>query len=162
MQRSFREFGGAHSLSVAMTFPEALDTVLARRPDFVISELRVAGRSLFDFLDLFSEASPFNRFAVATLYPSVATAVRLIRMGLAAYFIKPVSAAAILAELKSDRHGPAIEGEGSYTWPTLNRTIWEYLNQVYVSAGSMSEAARRLGLHRRSLRRMLAKYPPAR
>ena len=68
----------------------------------------------------------------------------------------------VLAELKSGRHGTASESEGSYTWPTLNRTIWEYLNQVYVSAGSMSEAARRLGLHRRSLRRMLAKYPPAR
>jgi ActR/RegA family two-component response regulator len=47
-------------------------------------------------------------------------------------------------------------------WPSLDRTIWEYINQVVVGAGTLSEAARRLGVDRRSLRRMLAKYPPSR
>jgi two-component system response regulator RegA len=161
MSASLREFG--HTAWAAPNFKEALLTIDLSKPDFVISELRVSGQFIFDFWPELDERLTPNRLAVATIYPSVATAVRLIRMGVAAYFTKPVSAATLLAELC--RGMPAVPREPaseSYGWPSLDRVIWEYLNQAYVAAGSMSEAARRLGLDRRSLRRMLAKYPPSR
>jgi ActR/RegA family two-component response regulator len=47
------------------------------------------------------------------------------------------------------------------SWPSLDRAIWDYLNQVFLASGSMSEAARRLKVDRRSLRRMLGKQAPA-
>lgn len=163
MIRSFSELDNSYTLRRATTFPDAVDAVELCKPQLVISELRVGGRLLFEFLPRLDRLSSLNRVAVATSYPSVATAVRLTRMGVAAYFTKPVSAKAILAELTSGWRG---NGGGNLedlqSWPSLDRTIWEYLNQVYVSAGSMAEAARQLGLDRRSLRRMLAKYPPVR
>jgi two-component system response regulator RegA len=153
---------GGHTVWIAATFREALSALEFCKPKLVISELRIAGVSLFDFLPDLSKMIPPACVAVATVYPSVATAVKVTRMGLAAYFTKPVSASAVLSILESPSFDPLTESEATYQWPTLDRTIWEYLNQVYVVAGSISEAARRLGVDRRSLRRMLSKYPPAR
>ena len=52
----------------------------------------------------------------------------------------------------------AVDGE----WLTLERAKWEYITLVVASSRSLAQAARRLGLHARSLRRMLQKLPPPR
>lgn len=140
-------------------------------PSHVVSEIRIGGRWLSDFMVESAGAIPRDRFAVVTAYPSVATAVRFTRMGIAAYLAKPVSAESLVdaiagstgaqcSEAASCAGGPLFDE--SLAWPTLDRTIWEYLCEVHAAAGSISEAARRLGLDRRSLRRMLAKHPPVR
>jgi two-component system response regulator RegA len=131
-----------------------------RDPRLVISELKVGAKPTFPLLQ---ELPADGRLVVvATSYPSVATAVRAVRLGVKAYVAKPASAARILGAALEPVDCPANGSGGAEDWPSLDRTIWEYLNQVLVVAGSMSAAARRLGLDRRSLRRMLSKYPPPR
>lgn len=155
----------AHGMSVwtARTFEAANAVLDTKAPSYIVSELKIEGRSLLDYMNEVSGAVSIDRFVVATAYPSVATAVRFTRMGVAAYLAKPVLPQTILTALTMkapDRSLTAVIEP--LTWPTLDRTIWEYLSQVCASAGSISEAARRLGLDRRSLRRMLSKYPPPR
>jgi two-component system response regulator RegA len=128
------------------------------RPDVVVTELRVGVEWAFDFLPALKAGDEKRRVVVATYYPSVATAVRAVRLGADDYFVKPVAPHLIVHGGEPGEPDPV----GSGHWPTLNRTIWEHLNQVYVASGSMASAARRLGLDRRSLRRMLAKFPPPR
>ena len=150
------------SVSTASSFSAA--AILTRRslPSFVASEIRIGSHTLFDYLREVSALLPPHRVAVVTAYPSIATAVRCTKIGLAAYVPKPISACDLLKELAERPEPEGQDDETTTTWPSLDRTIWEYIHRVHCSAGSISEAARRLGLHRRSLRRMLSKYPPAR
>jgi len=125
-----------HVVRGAATFQQAVAALQICEANHVISELRVGGRWLFDFLPELSDKVPLSQLVVATAYPSVATAVNLTRMGIAGYFAKPLSIQAVLFEL-----GRGVEPEGSESdseggWPSLDRTIWEYLNQASVAAGS--------------------------
>ncbi|HXU61884.1 MAG TPA: two-component system response regulator, partial [Polyangia bacterium] len=103
-----------------------------------------------------------QRCAVVTAYPSVASAVQFTRMGFAGYLVKPASPEAVLSAVAGTPEPAEAADVSDLEWPSLDRTIWEYLNQVHAWAGSLSAAARHLRIDRRSLRRMLAKYPPVR
>lgn len=100
---------------------------------------------------------------VVTSYGSVSGAVRAVRAGVRGYFESPVAAERILENLDSDgvaaANASVTPADGC---PSLSRARWEYLNCVLDANGSLAGAARRLGLDRRSLRRMLTKYPPPR
>jgi ActR/RegA family two-component response regulator len=145
----------------ASSFQEATAVYQVCRADVVVAELRVGNRPLVRELPEMQRTIPIENLVIATLYPSVATAVRLIRLGVRAYLTKPMSAATLMEALTLDGMTQAPEAD-DLRWPSLDRAIWEYLSQVHTLAGSMSEAARRLGLDPRSLRRMLTKYPPPR
>jgi two-component system response regulator RegA len=149
------------SVMTAATFRDAMSAIDASRPDWVISELRIRGEGVGEFIEAVKSRIPAERVIVATVFPSVAMAVHLIKRGVGGYLTKPVSRLALMA-LFEGCTSPPFDVEGVTEWPSLDRTIWEYLSQVFVAAGSMSEAARRLGLDRRSLRRMLSKQPPGR
>lgn len=159
---SFAELGQAAWVSQSFDIDPVL--AVAGSLDLVVTELKVGGGHLFRALPVLLGKVPNALIAVATAYPSVASAVRATRLGCHAYLAKPVTARALLRAVALD--GQCCDADGSDAdsceWPSFNRAIWEYLNQVYDAAGSMAEAARRLGLDRRSLRRMLAKYPPTR
>lgn len=147
----------------ARTFDDATRVLDTNTPSYVVSEMKIDGLSLLDYMNDVAAAVSVDRFVVATAYPSVATAVHFARMGVAAYLAKPVSPQGLLTAVTMEAVDRSLTAtQEPLTWPTLDRTIWEYLSQTCVSAGSISEAARRLGLDRRSLRRMLSKYPPPR
>jgi two-component system response regulator RegA len=102
------------------------------------------------------QACPDRRVVIISSAPSVALAVRAIRRGLDGFLARPTSAFDILA---------ALEDETDAAFPTsrtltLDQAIWEHISQTLVSSGSVAEAARRLGVERRSLRRMVEKYSP--
>lgn len=162
--RSFSRALEARDIQVwtARTFESAAEVLANRSPSYVISELRVAGRWLVDYLKEAAATLPVTKVGVVTAYPSVASAVQFARLGAPAYLTKPVPPQALLEELGRGGRASAVLSSPSepLVWPTLDRTIWEYVSQVFVSAGSVSEAARRLGVHRYSLRRMLTKRPP--
>jgi two-component system, response regulator RegA len=148
------------SVRLASDYGAAQAACAAGGPRLIVSEIKIGAQWVFEHLAALRALSPGSRFAIATAYPSVATAVRATRLGADGYFSRPVQAGDIVRAVFDD-----VDGEGGLAapgWPSLNRTIWEYLNQVFVAAGTMSEAARRLGIDRRSLRRMLARYPPVR
>lgn len=162
--RSFARALRARGIHVwtARNFGAANRILALRTPSYVASEVRVRGRWLTGYIGEVGSKVAARRFAVVTAYPSVATAVELTRAGVVAYLTKPVSPQALIDGFASASIGAAAVVAEPLVWPSLGRVTWEYLSQVCVSAGSLSAAARRLGIHPRSLRRMLSKTPPAR
>jgi two-component system response regulator RegA len=131
-------------------------------PDVILAELKIGSTWVFDLLEWVKARWPQTYFAIVTSYPSIASAVRSVRSGVDCYLIKPVNAQAVLQSL-AERHVAEVNSTaGEACWPSLDRIVWEHLNQMLFMAGSVSETARRLGVDRRSLRRMLNKYPPPR
>jgi two-component system response regulator RegA len=128
-------------------------------PDLVVAEYRLAGKSIVDLLECIPRAL-WSRLVVVTAYGSVASAVRAVKLGVGGYLVKPAGGAHVLRAVGHDAAGSDDVPVSSYL--SLDRAIWEVLNEAVEQAGTVSGAARRLGLHARSLRRMLAKYPPAR
>jgi two-component system response regulator RegA len=132
------------------------------------------GPSGLELVRALKQLEPAMRILVLTGYGSIATAVEAMKLGASSYLTKPADADEILralgAEQPGDRgaaaaHEAAEDGdvEGDAATPSLARAEWEHINRVLSDCGgNISEAARRLGIHRRSLQRKLQKYPPAR
>jgi len=163
MASAFRRLGW--EVWVTSDHHAAVDVALDCHPRLIVTELRIGNYWALKLVTKIKAVSPHSKIVIATIYPSVATAVRAMRSGFDAYFAKPVEAEVIIeaafAQACSAVAPPDDLPSPPDRLPTLNRTIWEYLNQVFVQAGTMAEAARRLGIDRRSLRRMLARHPPA-
>jgi two-component system response regulator RegA len=143
----------------------ALAAAASEPPEFAVVDLRMPGRPGLDVVRELLAIDPATGVVVLTGYGSIATAIEAIRIGAKHYLTKPADADEILrafgnapASLSPEAAG-AVEPET----PSLARTEWEHIQRVLSDVnGNVSEAARRLGLHRRSLQRKLAKYPPNR
>ena len=129
-------------------------------PEYAVIDLRLGERSGLELVRTLLKADPTTRIVLLTGYGSIATAIEAIRIGAVHYLTKPADADAVLAALQQKDGEPTTELAGT---PSLARAEWEHINRVLVdTGGNVSEAARRLGIHRRSLQRKLAKYPPSR
>ena len=154
------ESRGFEVRSVATT-SEAARVAAEELPELVLLDLRVGADSGLDLIPELTRIDPATRIVVLTGYGSVATAVEAVRRGAVQYLTKPADADEILAAFQRG------SGAGDATPPlhamSLDRVEWEHINRVLVDCGgNISEAARVLGLHRRSLQRKLAKYPARR
>ena len=99
--------------------------------------------------------------SVLTGYGSIATAVEAVRHGAINYLTKPLDADQILAAFETGSPGAAAPAVVDST-PSLARVEWEHIQRILSDCdGNISLAARRLGLHRRSLQRKLGKLPPS-
>ena len=131
-------------------------------PEFAVVDLRIGQDSGITVLRALLAKDPGTRVVMLTGFGSIATAVEAMRLGATHYLTKPADADEILAALLHDGQS----GEAAVSAappPSLARTEWEHINRVLSNTGgNISEAARQLGLHRRSLQRKLAKYPPVR
>jgi two-component system response regulator RegA len=97
---------------------------------------------------------------VLTGYGSIATAVEAVRLGATHYLTKPADVDEILDAFARAHRAPDASVEIRHTIPSLARTEWEHINRVVeASGGNVSQAARLLGIHRRSLQRKLSKFP---
>ncbi len=136
----------------------ALELAQANPPDLALVDLRMPGESGLTLVGDLLKVRPSTRIVVLTGYGSIATAVEAMRLGATHYLAKPADVNEILsafAETPAEHDGQAPSA------PTPARTEWEHINRVLADCdGNISEAARRLGLHRRSLQRKLQKYPP--
>jgi two-component system response regulator RegA len=100
------------------------------------------------------------RILLLTGYASIATAVEAIKRGADDYLAKPVDADAVAAALRAAADTVAQGAAVSNDAPSLKRLEWEHIQRVLAECGgNVSVAARRLGLHRRTLQRKLAKRP---
>jgi two-component system, response regulator RegA len=100
---------------------------------------------------------------VLTGYGSIPTAISAIKRGADHYLSKPADADQILAAYDTARSAARDTPELPETVPTLARVEWEHMQRVISDCdGNISQAARLLGIHRRSLQRKLAKFPPPR
>jgi two-component system response regulator RegA len=137
------------------------EAALAREtPEFVVLDLRIAGASGLELIPKLIHADPATRIVVLTGYGSIATAVEAVRRGATHYLTKPADADDILAALTGEPKGDAVVPLRPMS---LDQVEWEHINRVLLECDdNVSEAARVLGLHRRSLQRKLSKYPSSR
>ena len=142
--------------------PEAL--VEARKgepPELAVVDLRMPGGSGLDVVRELKALEPAMRILVLTGYGSIVTAVEAIKLGATNYLTKPADADEILNVLQAGASDAAQPSSAGLPPPSLARTEWEHIQRVLADCGgNISEAARRLGLHRRSLQRKLGKNPP--
>jgi two-component system, response regulator RegA len=131
-------------------------------PELALLDLRIGEQSGLDLIKVLREIDPATRIVVLTGYASVATAVEAVRRGAVHYLTKPADADEILAAF--DHGFVQSQAPSTPTLPmSLDRVEWEHINRVLMDCeGNVSEAARVLGLHRRTLQRKLSKYPSRR
>ena len=130
-------------------------------PEMAVVDLRLPDESGLEVVRRLKAIDPSTAIVVLTGYGSIATALESVRLGATHYLTKPTDADRILAAFQ---HGLASRPRDlTLDPPSLARVEWEHLNRVLTDCdGNISEAARQLGMHRRSFQRKLSKYPGAR
>lgn len=156
---AFRERGfEAHA---AADYDEAIALANAESPEFALVDLRLPGRSGLEIVRALRTIDSETKIVVLTGYGSIATAMDAVRLGATNYISKPADVDDILLAFTRGDAEPAVPADPDYAPPSLARAEWEHINRVLSdSDGNISEAARRLKIHRRSLQRKLQKYPP--
>ena len=132
----------------------------AESPELAVVDLRMPGRSGLELVRDLKAVDASTRIVVLTGYGSIATAVEALRLGAHDYLTKPADLDGILAALLRNADDKK-SMPPDFQVPSLARTEWEHIHRVLSDCDdNVSEAARRLGIHRRSLQRKLNRYPP--
>jgi two-component system, response regulator RegA len=131
-------------------------------PDLAVVDLRMPGPSGVDLLRELRQFDATISVIILTGYGSIATAIAATKLGASHFLTKPADADQVVAAYRKLREEDAT-GEPTLGVPSLARVEWEHIQRVLTDCdGNISQAAKLLGLHRRSLQRKLFKYPPAR
>ncbi|HWP66273.1 MAG TPA: response regulator [Candidatus Limnocylindria bacterium] len=161
LARALRERG--HTVREAADAAGAAAAAEAGDVGWAVVDLRLPDGSGLDVVRAVHAAAPAAPIVVLTGYGSIATALEAVKLGATHYLTKPASVDEVLAAFARGAAAPAPRLEAADDVPSLERVEWEHINRVLAdSGGNISEAARRLGLHRRSLQRKLAKRPSRR
>jgi len=129
-------------------------------PELALVDLRMPGEWGLHLVRDLVAIDTTTRIIVFTAYGSIATALEAIRLGATNYLQKPATVEEIeLAFDKSDENLQELNPQPTQV-PTLARAEWEHINRVLTECnGNIRQAAKLLGLHRRTLQRKLAKFP---
>ena len=129
-------------------------------PELALVDLRMPGISGLDVLRHLKALDSATQVVVLTGYGSIATAVEAVRLGATHYLTKPADVDEILGAFARASQASPAPVEISHETPSLARAEWEHIHRVLADcAGNVSQAARLLRIHRRSLQRKLSKYP---
>jgi len=129
-------------------------------PQLAVVDLRMPNTSGLDVVRDLVELRPDMKVIVLTGFGSIATALEALRAGAVDYLTKPADADQILAALRGEKPP---EEPAPRSVPSLERVEWEHIQRVLSECeGNISQAARVLGIHRRTLQRKLANHPPSR
>ncbi|HTM21001.1 MAG TPA: response regulator transcription factor [Kofleriaceae bacterium] len=160
LARAFEERG--YEPRSASNYAEAIASATEDSPEYAVVDLRMPGPSGLELVRELQKIDPATRIIVLTGYGSIATAIDAIRLGAINYLPKPADADDIVAAFARGQAPPLEAPAPDYAEaPSLARAEWEHINRVLADcSNNISEAARRLGIHRRSLQRKLQKYPP--
>lgn len=159
LQRSFARRG--IETDTATDIAATLAIAEARPPDFAVLDLKLGQESGMALIAPLRALRADMRILLVTGYASVATAVEAIKRGADDYLPKPATMTSILRALEAAplESLPTPIGEADTMTP-LHRLEWEHIQQALIdTGGNLSATARRLGMHRRSLQRKLAKRP---
>lgn len=147
-------------VTTAASPDEALAATAREAPTHAVIDLRMPGGSGLDLLRELVARVPGVAVVVLTGYGSIPTAIDAVKRGAVNYLTKPAEPGEIEAafnEQESESIAPEV------TVPSLDRAQWEHIQRVLAECqGNISEAARRMGMHRRTLQRKLQKLPPQR
>lgn len=128
------------------------------RPTYTLLDLSMPEESGLRLIPLLLECNSDMRIVVLTGYASIATAIEAIKLGAMHYLSKPADADDIMAALEQPAGDDSIDITAQPI--PLNRVEWEHIQRVLNECeGNISETARRLGMHRRTLQRKLQKRP---
>ncbi|MBS0516740.1 MAG: response regulator transcription factor [Proteobacteria bacterium] len=150
------------AVAIAHDAAQARARVRAEPPQFAVLDLKLGADNGLALIPELKALRPDLRILLLTGYASIATAVEAIKRGADDYLAKPVDADAIVHALLETQHAGAASDEVAlpHAPPPLKRLEWEHIQRVLTECeGNISETARRLGLHRRTLQRKLAKRP---
>jgi len=140
------------------TVAEGLNHIEQSPPAFAVVDLRVGDSNGLDVVAALQSTRPDARAIVLTGYGNIATAVSAVKLGAVDYLSKPADADEVAAALL------AVSGSKSelpHNPMSADRVRWEHIQRVYEMCDrNVSETARRLNMHRRTLQRILAKRAP--
>ena len=143
---------------MACSVAEALDAVKASPPAFAVLDMRLDDGTGLKVVQAIRDARPDSRVVMLTGYGNIATAVAAVKAGAVDYLAKPADADDVARALLAASDGQAAPPENPMS---ADRVRWEHIQRVYELCGhNVSETARRLSMHRRTLQRILAKRAP--
>ena len=143
---------------LADTVAEGIAEVNKQAPGYAVVDLRLADGNGLDVIEALHTARPDARVVVLTGYGNIATAVTAVKLGAIDYLAKPADADAVYGALIADKdHRQALPENPM----SADRVRWEHIQRVFELCNrNVSETARRLNMHRRTLQRILAKRAP--
>ncbi len=152
LQRLARAMEGrGFAVTTAESVADGLLQVEKMAPAFAVVDMRLTDGTGLDVISALKQRRPDARGIVLTGYGNIATAVNAVKLGAVDYLSKPADADDVAAAL--------LTLDGKPANPPENR--WEHIQRIYELCGrNVSETARRLNMHRRTLQRILAKRAP--
>ena len=142
----------------AESVAEARAKVEACDPAFAVVDMRLEDGNGLDVIEILRSRRPEARAIILTGYGNIATAVTAVKLGAIDYLSKPADADEIYAALMQQKDERAEPPENPMS---ADRVRWEHIQRVYeLCDRNVSETARRLNMHRRTLQRILAKRAP--
>jgi len=146
------------AVQVSHNVEEAIKLIGDSAPEYAVVDLNMPGESGLHLVEHLHRMDDHTRIVVLTGFASVATAVEAIKLGAVHYLAKPADADDVVAAL--DRESGDVEAEVSDQPMSTRRLEWEHIQKVLMECeGNISATARKLGMHRRTLQRKLAKRP---
>jgi two-component system, response regulator RegA len=137
---------------------DARDFAAEHKPEYAVLDLRLAEGSGLDLVSILREIRPDIRIVIVTGYGNIATAVAAIKAGAVDYLAKPVDADDVVNALLRSGEGLPPPRENPMS---ADRVRWEHIQRVFEQCNrNVSETARRLNMHRRTLQRILNKRAP--
>lgn len=147
-----------YAVRTADTVGEGFRAIQDRAPAFAVIDMRLSDGNGIDLLAELARRRPEARGIVLTGYGNIASAVTAVKTGAFDYIAKPADADDIDAALRSEGETRPAPPENPMS---ADRVRWEHIQRVYELCGrNVSETARRLSMHRRTLQRILAKRAP--
>ena len=151
------EARGYH-VRVAESVAEGIAAVDAQAPAFAVIDMRLTDGNGLDVIARLKDQRPEARGVILTGYGNIATAVTAVKLGAFDYLAKPADADEVHATLMAQ---PGERADPPENPMSADRVRWEHIQRVYELCGrNVSETARRLNMHRRTLQRILAKRAP--
>ena len=159
LQRLARAMEGrGFTVTTAESVADGLTQLETTSPAFAVVDMRLEDGNGLDVISALKRRRPDARAIILTGYGNIATAVNAVKLGAVDYLSKPVDADDVVAVLL------ALEGrraEPPENPMSADRVRWEHIQRIYeLCSRNVSETARRLNMHRRTLQRILAKRAP--
>ena len=149
--------GRGFQVTLAGSVSEAISAVKSSAPAFAVLDMRLEDGSGLSVVEAIHAARPDAKVIMLTGYGNIASAVAAVKAGAVDYLPKPADADDVVRALLAREDGPAPPENPM----SADRVRWEHIQRVYELCGhNVSETARRLNMHRRTLQRILAKRAP--
>ncbi len=145
-------------VTLCETVREGIAVAREKPPAFAVVDLKLEDGNGLDVVETLHDKRPSSRVVVLTGFGNIATAVAAVKFGALDYLPKPADADDVMNALLAP---PGLKPSPPENPMSADRVRWEHIQRVYELCGhNVSETARRLNMHRRTLQRILAKRSP--